>query len=652
MRVPLNWLKEYVKLPNSQTLLTDKLTMAGHLLDKVDKYGNETVIDLELRGNRADCYSILGVAREVSALFSTSVKYPEIYKKLKLVKKLKNCHNSINTPYVKRVMMVEITNVKICDSPKWLKDRLEAYGITSINNIVDLTNYIMIELGEPMHAFDLDKIGGEIEIRLARKNEQITTFQDDILTLSNDDLVWANKSGILSVAGAIGEKHRSISKDTTRVLLEAASYDRANIRRTIRRYNLLTEAGIRHEKELDPNLVEEALYRFLKILDDNKWGEIKPEIFDYYPHKVKPWLISLNLNRIKSLGGTEIKHGEVKKILSNLNFKIVKGKKGKLDVLCPTYRTDVRLEEDLIEEILRIYGYDRIPERILSLEIPPLITPKFIYQELELKNILEGLGFDEVISSSFVREKDKILNQRLGSDVSKSIVNVVNHISPDTEVMRKTLIPNLMNFTQKVIDERGEKTYFFEIGKIYYKDSGKYLEKRKLGVVYWDKEKENFAKFKGLIDALLIKANLQDTLFIETSNNLNETSNSYEIQIEKETVGYGGQIGDIQYIEIDLDSTLNKSSKPVAMLWPKYPPQIEDITLSFPAKTHIGNVVNLINKQDYISQVEITDNYQNYYTFRIWYQHPERTLTDIEVEKIRNKILQKIKEVFGGSLRN
>src|SRR5258706_2829936 len=232
MRVPLNWLKEYVNLPEKQDVLTHQLTMAWHMLDKVDHINGHVILDLELRGNRADCYSILGIAREVSALFKSPVKYPKTHAQLKKVPQLKDTKLDVKTSLVKRVMMVAIKEVTLTDSPKWLKEKLEEYGVASINNIVDLSNYVMLETGEPMHTFDLDKVGKNLEIRLAKKNEKMVTFLGKELTLTNEDLVWAKKDAVLSVAGALGGKNHSISDSTKNVLLEAASYDHANIRRS------------------------------------------------------------------------------------------------------------------------------------------------------------------------------------------------------------------------------------------------------------------------------------------------------------------------------------------------------------------------------------------------------------------------------------
>jgi len=456
MRIPINWLSDYVKLPNKLSDLTDKLTMVGHMLDKIEIKNGETILDLELRGNRADCYSILGIAREVSTIYGQKLKDLETIN-VKRQNKSTNLFLDVQTNLVKRVGIIEIKKIKIEKSPKWLADKLVAYGMETINNIVDLTNYVMIETGQPMHAFDSDKIGKNLEIRLARNGEKITTFQDTSLTLTKDDLVWAKSNNILSVAGSIGEKSHSISDSSKSILLEAASYDRANIRRTIYRHKLFTDAGIRHEKDLDPNMVSDAISRFLYFIKKYNWGEFKPIIYDYYPKKVNPLKIKLDYHYLINLSGVEIEKKEINKILTNLNF-------GDIDnVVIPTYRTDVILEEDLIEEIIRIYGYDKIPSKTLSLEIPKNITPDYIIQEEKIRQAAVSVGFDESISLSFVKEKYKNNN-----------IELLNPPSPDNKYLRNTLFFNLLEATEKIINERGELVALFEIGKVYLKKENRF----------------------------------------------------------------------------------------------------------------------------------------------------------------------------------
>lgn len=650
MKIPLNWLKELVTLPKERRILTDNLTSIGHMLDKIEALNGETVIDLELRGNRADCYSIMGIAREVSAIFGTKVKSPPVIN-LTAVSKLKNISLKVTTPLVKRVGMIEITNVKITKSPAWLAGKLAVYGIDSVNNIVDLTNYVMLETGEPMHAFDRDKIGNSLSIRLAQTGEKIKTFNGLALSLTKDDLVWAKDGNILSVAGAVGEKYHSISETTKNILLEAANYDRANIRKTVYRHNLLTEAGIRHEKELDPNMVKTAIGRFLYFIKKYEWGEFKPQMFDYYPTKINPWKISLDLNYLKNLGGVDIDIKTIKKILISLNFKLIKRQKESLQVEIPTYRTDVTLTEDLVEEILRIYGYDKIPAKTLSLEIPKDITPDYIKQEEELRNNAVALGFDEIISLSFVKEDSAKYNLHPFIFDLKP-VSILNPPSPDNKNMRQTLLPNLLENAKKIINERGEEVSLFEIGKIYLKTKNQYAEERKIAFVYWQKENADFKIFKGKMNAFFAKAQIEAPNYINEILNL-PLSHSYTLKINNQDIGFGGITDDIFYAELSLEAILGKEKKYLASLWPKYPPQIEDMTIAFPEKTRIGDVITQIKSTDkLINEIELKDIYKDSYTFRIWYQDSTKNLTDREVAEIRQRIIEEVKRKFGGTIKN
>lgn len=650
MRIPLNWLNEFVKLPKSEAFLTDRLTMAGHMLDKVDVVDDNKVIDLELRGNRADCYSIAGIAKEISALFNTRVKEIKSEIKFKRTNMLSGLSLSVKTPLVKRVMMAVVKDVKIQVSPKWLVQRLKEYGIPPINNIVDLTNYVMIETGEPMHAFDLGKISRNLSIRLAKNGERMTTFQGTTLTLTSEDLVWANRDSVLSVAGAIGGKGHSINDQTKNVLLEAASYDRTNIRRSIHRHNLFTDAGIRHEKELDPNIVEPAVYRFLSFIQENGWGKVPSTVFDYYPKIVGPWKITLDINYLYSLGGVKVPKATIKQILTSLNFKILSFRSRQTTVLVPTYRTDVTCQEDLIEEILRIYGYEKIPTQTLSLEIPVTVTPEYINQEIQIKAGLTSLGFDEVISSSFVKENYLPLNAPFyGKKFSP--VKVENEPSPDVETLRASLFPNLFEFTQKILNERRIESLLFEVGKVYLKRDRNYLEKRKLGIVYCQINASEFSRLKGYLLALFEKLGIQNAEFESVDDVPLYLSDSYQIKLANKIVGYGGKSEGVFYTELDLDLLLGRGSPQKALLWPKYPPQIEDVTLTLPTRTKIGEVADALHSNKLVADVQLVDIYKDAYTFRIWYQDPAKTLTDKEVETTRNKILSEVKKNFGALVK-
>lgn len=649
MKVPIKWLADYVSLPKDITKLTDSLTLAGHMLDKKEFYKGQAVIDLELRGNRADCYSILGIAREVAALTNKKIKQPPIVKKIKEVKELEQVQLRVQTPLVQRVVMIEIKDVVIEKSPDWLANKLEAYGIEPINNIVDLTNFVTVETGQPMHAFDLDLVGEKIEIRLAKKDESLLTFQDTVIYLTTDDLVWVNNDNVLSVAGAIGGKKHSVNKNTKNILLEAASYNQANIRRSVHRHNLFTDAGIRHEKNLDPNLVDMAVYRFLYLLAQNKWGRIEKKIVDYYPKPIKPWKLSLDYEKVKRVAGLNLTNTKIKSTLTALNFETKKTDRKKLTVLVPTYRTDVTQEEDLIEEVVRIIGYDKIPLNVLSKQIPANITPNYIKQELDLKESLTGLGFDEVISLSFVNEKS--LKRNVAYEKNKvELVTVQNAPSPDAKVMRMTLLPNLMEFTQKVKNERGEYSQFFEIGKVYFREQGQYTEKRRLGLTFWAKD-ASYQHFKGILESFFAKIGLENVEF-DIALDHPILKDAYTLTTGKQTIGYGGKTKGVFYVEIDLDSVLSKTKQPQATMWPKYPPQIEDITFSLPEKTLLGKVIKQMEVTPQVQKVKLVDQYKNYYSFRIWYQDNKKTLDNKEVKQIRTKIINSLQNKFGAAVKN
>ena len=644
MRIPISWLKEYVKIPDDLSVLTDRLTMAGHMLDKVDRINGDDVIDLELRGNRADCYSILGIARETSALFNTSIKKLQIDNSHKLCKKITGVDLSVASKYLKRVMMVKLGNVRISASPKWLTDKLNKFGIPSVNNVVDLTNFVMVETGQPMHAFDFDRIGSNLFIRLAKESEKITTFQDKELTLTDDDLVWTNKNSVISVAGAIGGKKHSITGESKNILLESASYDQANIRRTTHKHNLLTDAGTRHEKKLDPNLVEDGIRRFLYLFNKEGWGIIQSDIFDYYPNPVSSKKLKLDLKYLNDMAGFPIDKKDALDVFRRLGFETVSQSRQFVEVLPPTIRTDIESQEDLIEEVLRIVGYDKIPLNTLSLSIPDDATPFYIKQEQLLKNTFSCLGFDEIISLPFVNWEAQKINNTLTA-LSNPVI-VINRPSPEIEELRMTMLPNLLNVAQKIINERGECIQLFEIGKIYYQKEKDYIEKRAAGIVYWNKENQGYQKFKGVLDSLFSLLKLD---YVEYRNiDISYLFNSYQIKYGNKVIGCGGEINEIYFVELYLDMLPDNSHKIALKLWPKNPPQIEDLTIEIHSGTEVGEVMQVIKSaSNLVSELGLKDRFKNSYTFKVSYQDPDKTLTDLDVKKIRNIILSKLKNRYG-----
>jgi len=645
MRFSTIWLKDFVKIPPDVHKLAESLTMAGHLLDKLEKNADEYVLDLELRGNRADCYSVYGMAGEISAITKQKIRDLDLHPKINKVSALKNCSLKICSKNVKRVILVTVKNIKITKSPSFIITRLKEYGIEPINNIVDLTNYVMVETGQPLHAYDLDLVDGLLEIRMARDNESITTFTGEKLKLTNEDLVWSSKGDVCAVAGAIGGKKYSIQPTTKTIVLEAANYNRANIRKAIHRLNLFTEAGIRHEKELDPNLCETGVLRFLYFIKKYGWGDIIPESSDFYPKPAKEKLIDFNISDATNLAGVNLKLSQVKGVLSSLSFKTRQKSKKVLSISIPTFRTDIESWQDITEEILRIEGYDKIPTTIMAVEIPNEITPSYITQEIKTKEILSLIGFREAITLSFVKDKFQAQNDILEVTHAEKI-EIQNPPSPDMKNLRMSLLPNLLELTKRIINERGNKAALFEIGKIYYKQKHRYVEKRRLGLISFN-ESGSFYTFKGQLEAYFTKLGLGNVRYLESFEipNLKE---SYKISFNGDEIGWGGKIDSIHFAEIDLEKLLNYADrfKPKVEMWPKYPPQIEDMTLKLPQKTYIGEVVSQVKNAKFVSDVYIKDIYEDNYTLRVTFLSKQKTLNNKEVAHIREGIIKELKTKY------
>lgn len=569
MNVPLTWLADYVTLPKSTKELTDRLTMVGHMLDKTFKKGDETVIDLELRGNRADMFGLIGVARDVSAILNTTLKLPEA----SALPKKDSKHSLVVVEkaaehLVTRYEAVRI-KVKVGPSPKWLSDRLEAYGMPSINNVVDVTNYVMLETGIPMHAFDYHKIdGGQLVLRMAKKGEEFKTIQQGLsVKLTEQDLIVGDALTM------IGGAHSKVTEATTEIILESAVYHPGSVRRSARRLKIITEAGMRLEKHLDPEGVEFALRRAVDLIA----GETVGLVSDYYPKPVKSQSIKFDETEILRLSGTTVANW--KKILESLDF----GVDGNL-VTIPSFRTDVEGPADLVEEIVRIYGYDKIPETPITDTMPaPMTYPSFALSE-KLRDILTSIGLNEVITLTMVDQGD---------------ISLVNPPDPDLKWLRKNIYPSLVDHSQK------RKLNVFEIGNVFSGTAAKYHELTHLSIAVAD----NLTGFIQKIEELLGKSNL---------------------------AWQYGKIGDIFWAELDLKGVTAHFVNPYTVI-SQFPAVVEDINV-----TYSGDYAKLVEKikkiSSLIKQIDLQDEYGDKLTLRITYHDPKKQLSSEDVAPIRAKL--------------
>ena len=390
-----NWLKDYIKKLPKPDKLAEILTMHSFEVEEVKKRGKDYVLNIDVLPNRGhDCLSHWGVAREISAILDRDLE-PLKRKRLKKEKgEIGLINLKIKCPkLVPRYSAIVAEGVKVGPSPKWLKEKIESVGLRSINNIVDLTNYVMLEIGQPLHAFDYDKIQGhQMILRESKKGERLVTLDNSSHTLDRGMLVIEDKNRLIDLVGIMGGKLTQVDSKTKNIVLQAGNFDRQTIYKAVRKLSHRTEASNIYSQGIDPNLTISTLERAYFLLTKLNGGKIV-QIIDFYPKKVQPKKIKLDYRYLVKLLGVKIERKEVKEILKRLGFQIIKEKHPILTVEVPTFRLDVSLQEDLIEEIGRIYGYEKIPS---TFPVVSLIPPKRnleIFWENMTKDILKELGF-------------------------------------------------------------------------------------------------------------------------------------------------------------------------------------------------------------------------------------------------------------------
>ena len=548
MKIPLNWLKEYVDVPSDVEVLTQKLTAIGHMQDKKpEKVGDDVVIDLEVRQNRPDCLSIVGVAREAAAVTNKVLKVPSA--KLQVPNSntegkldIKNTAPELCKRFKAFRIRLSTQNSEM-STPQWMTERLTAYGIKSISPIVDITNYVTIELGEPLHAFDIRHMeDGEIVIRRAEEGEKLTILGGKVLTLTKDDLVIASKSKALSLAGMIGGAESGVQADTTEIVLEAATYNQASIRRSSIRHSVRTEASTRHEKFLHPQLAEVALERAANLIIEICGGEIIAHA-DSYPNPVKELTVDLRLSEIERLGGVTVSLKDAENYLASLGFTIVRVspmKSGQADiefrVSIPYWRTDIEQEADLVEEVLRLYGYENIPASLPPFPSPKNITSYWFKLEEQIRDVLLQLGFDEQITEPLTKLNSKF--ETLNSNNERQI-RLQNALNANKNALRTDLKEGLSRSLSHQKKFGKDTIKLFELGKVYGETGDKknpYFESRQLGYIMYDSSAQKEAMYlnaKGVVETLCKRLGYgfsDETYSIQL---LDETTTFCTVEIEK-----------------------------------------------------------------------------------------------------------------------
>ncbi|PIQ91803.1 MAG: phenylalanine--tRNA ligase subunit beta [Parcubacteria group bacterium CG11_big_fil_rev_8_21_14_0_20_39_14] len=716
MKFSYNWLKEYVlNLPEPEKL-AELLTLHSFEVGELKKVKEDFALDIDVLPNRAhDCLSHIGIARECGALINS--RFRLLKSKLNENKKLKT----------KALLEVEVKDKKLCPrytarivqgvkvgpSPKWLKERLKTCGYNPINNVVDATNYVMLESGQSLHAFDFDKIKSlnpkseilnpkqisnfksqikKIIVRRAKRGEKIITLDGGRYVLDESVLIIADINDPLAIAGIKGGKKAEIDAETKNIILESANFNPLNIRRSSGKLSLQTDSSFRFERQIDPNLTSEAIDRVAALIQKMAGGDILSEIIDVYPQKARPVgralnalsarsfgvlpkRIRLDLNYVQSLLGLKIPEKEIRKILERINLQIIKVQPPYFLVEVPTFRQDITLAEDLIEEIARIYGYQRIPGVLPQASlIPPKRNYEIFWEDFS-KNILKEAGFSEIYNYSFIGEKEADVFGYNPVD----LIELENPMSLTQSFLRPSLICNLLKNVKENL-KHFDEIKIFELGRVFrkIKEQKKIIEKRMLTGVIAGKRPmfstEAFYEAKGVVDLLLSGLGITEVWYDEYQPTPEDSKALFwhKSRCAELKIGHGKEIGFLGELnnavlealgikipavafEIDFEklqqlATEEQEYRPIS----RHPAVVRDLAILVPFRVRLEEVLNKIEIAGgkLLRDTDIFDIYEGEelpqgrknLAFHLIFQAEDRTLSPKEINELLEKIIKTLEE--------
>lgn len=645
-----SWLREHLETAANAVKIGEILTLKSVSVERIEKVGSDYLYDIEITTNRPDLMSIKGLAREAAVALSTE-GIPA-----KFIEKKPPTFTKSNTPFpvkiindpklVKRILAVTMS-VKLDKSPQLIKDRLEATDIRSLNNVVDVTNYIMRELGHPAHVFDLDKLDSKkMIIREAKKGETLTTLDKKDYTLNGYEIVADDGTGkIIDLLGIMGTQNSVVTDNTKNIILFLDNNDLHKIRKTSMNLGIRTEAAIINEKGVDPELMEETLLRGVQLLSEIAEGVVTSEIIDIYPKAEKPESITVPFSKINSVIGIEIPEKQILEILTGLGF-LVKHTKDSVTVTPPTVRAlDMEIPEDVIEEIARMYGYHKLPSVLpTSTGIEPynLLQNKFFWQT-RIKEVLCSWGYSEVYTQSLVSED---MLEVPASDA----VALSNPLANDMVYLRTTLTPGLLEAARQNTHllKSVPSIKLFELSNVYQKRKKDLpLELLKLSLVI-KQEDASFYELKGIVTSLFHVLGITSYEFKQAENT---TGAAIYINSEK--------IGDVEVIdknvvscELDFDLLFkNIITKKTFIPINKFPPAVEDLRIEIQPSIEYKKIYDVIKTASkLVVDIQLIDTYEDKKTFRITYQSKERNLTTADIVDSRDKIVTALKKELGAEM--
>ena len=645
---------------------------------------NDTVFELEITPNRPDCLSHIGIARELAAYYGKELKYPEtsinkeVQEKTSDNIKVKIEDRNLSRRYVTRILK----DVTVKESPKWLKERIEAVGLRSINNIVDVSNFILMEMNHPNHVFDLDKIeGNEIIVKTANKGDVLVTLDDQKRKLENGDIIIADSKKILAVGGVMGGFDSQVTDSTKNVLLEVAHFNPQNVRKTSRRLTLFSDSSYRFERGIDVENAVNVINRLANLIQEVAGGEILSGYAEQYPIPHENRTTELNLERLHRFVGKVIPKKEVIKILEGLEIKVV-DKGENLELTAPSYREDLELEQDYFEEVIRMYGFDNIENVLPKVNINENSTLDTTKLTDTVKNIAASTGLKEVINYSFIPKDglEKIKFTRVQGD---KLIDISNPITEDFVTMRPTLLYSLIKNAKENINRNVSDIRFFEVSRTFEKAEELAKEEIKLGIILaGEKDKTlwnpkpvpyDFYDLKGIVEEIFSKLKFKNYSIKRSAQTEFHPGRSADIFVGNECVGSFGEIHpdvlenfdlnrkSVLVGEFNIDLIKKYIRKPFVYQGPvKYPAVPRDIALVMNESVLVGDVLKTVEKIDKkVEKVELFDIYRGLgvepgkksVAISVLLRDNSKTLEEKEINDIMEKILNKVKKDYMAELR-
>ncbi len=641
--------------------LAEKLTMLGFEASSEGRAGKHHVIDVEVTANRPDCLSVLGLAREISALTAKQLRFPELTLNENGGDVRRSISVEVNSKLCSRYCARVIADVNVEPSPAFLREKLTAVGIRSVNNVVDITNYVLMEMGHPLHAFDREKLrGGEIIVRCAGEGEKIVTIDGIERSLHPSMLIIADEKMPAAIAGIMGGSQSEVTEGTKTILLESACFDPFSVRKTSKKLQLETESSYRFQRKADIECTIPAINRAARLIQEIAGGKIAKGIIDYFPEKAGGRKVYLRLSRLNQILGVKLSSNTVEKKLGSLGFE-VRRQDRKFAVSVPGFRRDVEREIDLIEEVARLYGYDRIQSTIPAGRIPPGSEDRLTKIAKTTRTILTGCGLTEVINHSLVNEK-------WVRNFDYPVIKVMNPLSEEQTILRPTLIPGLLKTLSVNITRGVRNVRIFELGNVYEPED---MERLSIGAAIMGSQAD-FCDLKGVMENLFAGLGISDWSLVPYGGKFLDSHESAMVNIRGSELGVIGKVCDKLREEFDVDETYifelnflnltNHARVDVKFTpLPKYPASFRDIAIVVNEEIRCADLMSVImgEGEGIVDKVELFDIYRGEQigegrksmAFSITYRLSDRTLKDDEVNELHERISRKLTSQFNGYIR-